>query len=97
MRNDIDAIICYLLFLALYRLSPFWYGICMIDDAVDKPPVFDIGVKDAARLLDSCTDYIYKHRDDAGWPRYLRIGRKIKFNRLEFIAWMKNLTKNPTE
>ena len=59
--------------------------------------VFDLGVKGAAGMLSSCTDYIYKHRDDAGWPRYIRIGRKIKFNRSEFVAWMKKLSTNPTE
>ena len=66
----------------------------MIEDVGDKPPVFDIGVKEAARLLDSCTDYIYKHRDNPGWPSYLRIGRKIKFNRVEFVAWMKGFSTN---
>jgi len=69
----------------------------MSDDAAGKPPVFDIGVKEAARLLDSCTDYIYKHRDDTGWPRHLRIGRKIKFNRAEFVAWMRHLTTSKSE
>ena len=56
-----------------------------------EPIVFDLGVKGAAGMLGACTDYIYKHRDDTNWPRYIRIGRKIKFNRGEFIAWMKQL------
>lgn len=82
--------------LVLYR-----YGLLAYADGMSGDPdglvVFDLGIKAAAALLGSSAHYIYKHRDDAGWPRYIRIGRKMRFSRSEFIAWMRRLPLSQQE
>jgi predicted DNA-binding transcriptional regulator AlpA len=57
-----------------------------------------IAPKDAARLLGTSTDYVYRHHADVGWPRSMRIGIRIRWRRSEFCEWIeRRFDRQPVE
>ncbi len=53
-----------------------------------QPERIWIGPKEAAALLEVTPEYVREHHEDGGWPRSIRIGRRIKFRRIEFLQWI---------